>query len=319
MPELANLEGLRRPQRRAHPGPRPVPDRGPAIVDAVGRRGPVHECNFALLVPDYTSDEALAAGQMQAAYAGSPYQEALRSQGIQGGIVLERVGAVSFKGDHASIGGRAIHVVMTQSPTARADADLWAQSPLLDLVARGCVVAMNGPDCSMISNKIVLALLCEAAEAGRLGADDTALIRSALPWTRQVKACKVERNGQQHWLPDLLVSARDEFVLKPGEGFGGDGVCIGRNTAAADWERAVASALRQGTWVAQEAAGGTPMWFLGEREQLVPHNVNLSIVVTGDEYVGAFLRLMPVASPDALATVGYALGALSGGVVEVEG
>jgi hypothetical protein len=57
---------------------------------------------------------------------------------------------------------------------------------------------------------------------------------------------------REHWLLELLVTSKDDFVLKPGEGFASDGVLIGKNTSPFDWERAVASALDRGTWVAQE-------------------------------------------------------------------
>jgi hypothetical protein len=303
----------------------PVRERNPfgtmvqELVKLVGRRGSVRECNFIVVVPDDTPAEALAAGRREAAYACSLYQAALRTLGLDGELVVERAGRLTFHGDHASIDGKRIQVLMTQTPTLAAEDQAWAEFPFLDLVERGGVIAVNGPDSSAVSNKIVLALVSEAADAGRLDADAAALVRSTLPWTRRIIASKVSYRAQEHWLPELLVSRKDHFVLKPGDGVASDGVRIGRNTSPSEWERAAATALEQGTWVVQEAVGGTPLWFVGEDDELIPHGVNIGIVLCGNEYVGAFLRLMPLASPDEMPTIGYSLGALTGGVIEVDG
>jgi hypothetical protein len=288
------------------------------LLKLVGRRGPVRECNFCILVPEDAPAAAFEASRLEAAYACSLYQEALRTFGLQGEIVLERAGRLSFAGDRAAIDGRPIHVVMTQTPDFAAEDRLWAESPLLELVERGCVVAVNGPDCYAISNKIVLALLSEAADTGGLDGQEAALVRSAVPWTRRVVASEVTFRGRPRWLPELLASNRDELVLKPGEGVASGGVHIGRNSAPPDWQRVIDTALAQGGWVVQEAVGGIPMWLLGEDEGLAPYGVNIGITVCGDEYVGAFLRLVPVASPEEMTTIGYSHGALTGGVIEVE-
>jgi hypothetical protein len=246
------------------------------------------------------------------------YRDALRALGLGGELVFERASRVSFHGDHAAIDGRRMHAVMTQTPDLAAEEGAWADSPLLELVERGRVVAVNGPDASAISDKIVLALLSEAADAGRLESADAALVRAALPWTRRLAASTVTYRARERWLPDLLLSCKDAFVLKPGGGFAGHGVRIGRHTSPSDWERAVASALAQGTWVVQEAVGGTPMRFRGEGGDLVPHGVNIGIVGFGREHLGAFLRLTPIASPHEIPVIGYSFGALSGGVIEVD-
>src|SRR5262249_19654209 len=153
----------------------------------------------------------------------------------------------------------------------------------------------NGPDCTMLGNKIMLANLSAAADENALDAEDARWLGSKLPWTRQVRAAKVVRHGSKQWLPDLLVSAKDELVLKPGEGFGSDQVKIGRNLSASDWEHAVADALERGTWVVQDVIGGAPIWLLGSNDEMRPHSVNLAVILCGDEYAGAFLRLLPVA------------------------
>jgi hypothetical protein len=288
-------------------------------VKLAGRRGPVRDCNFAILVPDDTPVAAFETGRHQAEHACLLYQAALRALGLHGELVLERAGRLCFNGHHASLNGTPIHVVMTQTPSLPAEAKTWTASPLPDLVERGSVIAVNGPHWSTISNKIVLALLFEAADGGKLDAEDAALVRSTLPWTRRVTASEVTYRAREHWLPDLLATGKDDFVLKPGEGFASDGVRIGQNTSAPDWERAVASALDHGTWVAQEAVGGTPMWFPGKDDGLVPHAVNIGLFSCGDEYAGVLLRLMPIASPDEMCTIGYSRGALTGGVIEVDG
>jgi hypothetical protein len=288
------------------------------LLKLVGRREPGDECNFGILLPDDISAKSFEANRLEVAYASSRYQAALRTLGFDGEILLERASGLDVRGDRASIGGKRIQVVMTQTPTLEAEDEVWAAASLLDLVERDGVVALNGPHCYAISNKIVLALLSEAADTGKLNGADAELVRSTIPWTRRVTASTVKYQEREQWLPELLMTCKNDFVLKPGEGFASGGVLIGRNTSASEWERAAATALQHGTWIVQEAIGGTPMWFPGEDDRPAPHGVNIGIVVCGDEYVGTFLRLMPLGSADEMPIIGYSLGALTGGVIEVE-
>jgi hypothetical protein len=312
--EFASQNGVR--VRERHPLRTAVAE----LVRQVAQRGPVRECNCAILIPDDTPAEEFEAGRMQAAFASYLYQAALRALGFEGTVMLERANRLDHQGDHASIDGKRIDVVMTQAPDLSAEAKIWTESSLSDLVMRDHVIAVNGPDCSTISSKVVLALISEAADTGRLTPEDTALVQSTLPWTRRIAEKTVQFQGRDHSLPELLFARQETFVLKPGEGFGSESsIRIGRNTPRSEWERTISAAVDEGSWVAQEAVGGTPIWFLDENGNPSPHGVNIGIVMCGSEYAGIFLRLMPDVSPDQISAIGYAGGAITGGVVEVAG
>jgi hypothetical protein len=276
-------------------------------------QGLVH---FAILVPDDTTDDAYAEAQAQASFAGALFEEALGGLGREGSLTLARLGELEDHGDVARLADRPIALVMTQNPSLAAEARAWAASPLPGLVERGALRAINGPDCAALGNKGVLAMLSEAADQGALDTSTASVVRELIPWTRAVRAVRAERDGQQGWLPDLMLTHQHALVLKPGEGFASDGVHIGRNLSAAAWADAVGQALAAGTWVVQDAIAADPLW-LQRGDVLAPHAVNVGLVVCGEAYAGVFLRLMAMTAPGQVPAIGYAAGAVTGGVIEV--
>src|SRR4029079_11169058 len=77
-------------------------------------------------------------------------------------------------------------------------------------------------------------------------------VRRYIPWTYRVADQKVEFEGGEAHLPDVLAAARDKLVLKEGANYGGKGVFLGRFTSAPRWDELVRQALESGECVVQE-------------------------------------------------------------------
>jgi Circularly permuted ATP-grasp type 2 len=109
--------------------------------------------------------------------------------------------------------------------------------------------------CKIPHKKSFFAVLTDEKHAARFSADEQAVIRAHVPWTRVV----AERRTRTSDLRDVdLVTfvrdRRDRLVLKPTDDFGGKGVTLGWDTDAAVWEATLQGALAApaGTWIVQE-------------------------------------------------------------------
>jgi hypothetical protein len=89
---------------------------------------------------------------------------------------------------------------------------------------------------------------------GLFSAAERTSIGKHVPWTRLVSERRTDdRSGREIDLLDYIRRNRQSLVLKPNRSCGGQGVTIGKITAAAAWDRAIDTALAApNTCVAQE-------------------------------------------------------------------
>jgi uncharacterized circularly permuted ATP-grasp superfamily protein len=113
------------------------------------------------------------------------------------------------------------------------------------------VLFVNSLRCALSEDKAFLGLLTGDDFETLLDADERAFVAEVLPWTRRVSEGFTMRAGARIDLVPHVVGRRQELVLKPAHGYGGQSVLIGAETEPAVWERAVRSAL-DAPWVAQE-------------------------------------------------------------------
>jgi hypothetical protein len=180
--------------------------------------------------------------------------------------------------------------------------------------ARGGASFFNGPLRLVFDDKRNLALLSESQESGPFDDAERDLLRSSLPWTRQVAARHSVFRGERVFLPDLLILARQDLVLKPAKEFGGRGVHLGRATAPGDWARLVSQAVASEAWIVQEHVESQPYLYQTGAVGCAPHDVIWGLFVFGSSYGGAFLRMQP---KDRGAIVNSSQGATEGIVFEV--
>ncbi|AGW40383.1 two-component system sensor protein [Leifsonia xyli subsp. cynodontis DSM 46306] len=99
-------------------------------------------------------------------------------------------------------------------------------------------------DTWLLTDKTVLAWLW--SDVDDLDIDDAALIRHHVPRTLSL-ADAIDSRGV-----DALVDERANWVLKPGGGYGGDGVTLGAESEPGPWRTALLGASARGGFVLQE-------------------------------------------------------------------
>lgn len=87
-------------------------------------------------------------------------------------------------------------------------------------------------------------------------AEDAALFRKHVAWTRVVRAVKTDGpDGRAIDLPEFTRRERERLVLKPNRDYGGHGINFGREMKPAAWDRLVNRAVREApAWVVQTLA-----------------------------------------------------------------
>jgi len=200
------------------------------------------------------------------------------------------------------------------------DGEVFIREESVDVVYRNFevkdIMAMdkNGDDVSGIKqaflNNQVVSSLCgefdhksmwEALTSVKLeryfSADDRAIFRKHLLWTRAVRECNTPSPaGLKVDLIPYAAGNKDFLVLKPNRQYGGYGVTIGRDVSHAEWESMLDSALKEeGGWVLQEYGAPEEYVFpLFEEKSLrfEKHNIvyGLSATVEGAGILGRVSR-----------------------------
>ncbi|MFH8342922.1 hypothetical protein [Streptomyces sp. AM6-12] len=146
--------------------------------------------------------------------------------------------------------GRRIDVVLRMFLTGDAHKANLDMSPLRDAMHADTAITLSPDAADVYSSKKLLAYVSEAADD--LPSNDREFIRRHLPWTRLLTDSKVSFEGKPQGLLDLLIRERERFLIKPSDQHGGAGITAGVDTDPHAWEDAVESALRNGSYIAQE-------------------------------------------------------------------
>jgi len=163
---------------------------------------------------------------------------------------------------------------------------------VMEVFEAGNVLLYDGPISGLLSNKLTFALLSEHVESPLFSPEEQAMIRKYIPWTRKIVPGETVFRGEKAQLKDLLLNHREEMVLKPADGFGGDKIYVGRHTSKVMWKEVVKSALRNTNWLAQEYVQSQPFLFQTGAHDIGAHDVIWGVFVFGREYAGTFLRAL---------------------------
>jgi hypothetical protein len=163
------------------------------------------------------------------------------------------------------------------------------------LAKLGRIHLYNGPATRILSDKTNIAILSEHEESPLFSEEEREVIRRYIPWTRQVVPGPTRFRGETAPMDRMLLSHREETVLKKARSFGGYDVILGRFSTPGDWEKAVARAFSDGDWLAQEYVESLPYLFQAGRHGCSPHDVVWGPFVSGSTYAGTILRVQPKA------------------------
>jgi hypothetical protein len=125
--------------------------------------------------------------------------------------------------------------------------------PLVRAYAEGRVCMANSFRVKVSHKKAGFAILSDPRYEHLFDAEQLALIRRHIPWTRIVRRGRTTFEDGEEDLLDLLRRERERFVMKPNDDYGGGGVRIGWEMSQDEWEDAISLALTK-PYVVQERA-----------------------------------------------------------------
>ena len=172
---------------------------------------------------------------------------------------------------------------------------LLAQGVSLDGIARAHTDTMFMVSDSglSLSSKLVFAWL--SAESVPLSDADRDFVRRHIPWTRLAAPGEVGYEGRQWDLVELADRRRTEFVLKPLNSCGGQGVLIGSDADPGEWRSRLEHAALRRDYVLQQYVESDPLSMdffdarTGELRRMAVAYV-LGPYVVDDIYSGCSLR-----------------------------
>ena len=123
--------------------------------------------------------------------------------------------------------------------------------PLLEAARKRAITMVNPFRCKPLHKKAIFAVLTDDDLQGLFSESERAAIARHVPWTRRVSEERTRRAGVEVDLPEYVREHRESLVMKPNDEYGGKGVYIGAEMSAADWEAALAAALRS-SYVVQD-------------------------------------------------------------------
>jgi Circularly permuted ATP-grasp type 2 len=125
---------------------------------------------------------------------------------------------------------------------------------LVDACAARAVCMANSFRCKLAHKKAFFAVLTDPSHATLFSAEERAIIRAHVPWTRVVDDVETYKDDWRGDLLELTRAWREHLVLKPNDEYGGKGVHLGWEKTESEWDTAIEAALADpyGTWVVQE-------------------------------------------------------------------
>ena len=160
----------------------------------------------------------------------------------------------------------------------------------------GKVCVVNPLRSRLASNKAMLAIMTNQKEFKDIFTEEeNQIIKRHIPWTRRVLDMQTNYEGNSVFIKKHIISHKDYLVLKPGDGYGGKDVMIGRETDEATWANLVGRILGNNEdWVVQRYVDISEMYvpvMNGDSVKMTSKKYNLNPFVLAQRYAGSVARL----------------------------
>ena len=209
-----------------------------------------------------------------------------KQSSLSGNVFVCDYPYLEIKDDWVYYKGKRIHV-LTENYTG------LVPPPIFKVFMSGHIRIMNGPVTGLLSSKLNLALLSEHEDSGIFNDEEREAIKKYVPWSRRIVPGETVYGEKRVQMEDFVLSNKDNLVIKPSLGFGGDGVYIGRSTAESEWRRLVKTALRRKDYLVQEVVKSiSPLYQYGEAGT-ARYDLAWGFFIFGSRYGGTFLRVIP--------------------------
>jgi hypothetical protein len=179
-----------------------------------------------------------------------------------------------------------IHIIIDYS-------DREISPEFLSTFKPGNVLIFNGPVSNIIANKFCLSLLSELEDSELFGFEERKTIKEHIPWTRKMSPGLTTYKGEEINLEDFVRANREQLVLKPAIGHGGEGVIIGGHSHTGEWQEMVTGAFHQRRWIVQERIQSHRFLFQWGENGCEECEAALGMFVYGSKLGGVFMRILP--------------------------
>jgi hypothetical protein len=272
------------------------------------------EINIAVAIPNFIATSQSASSFMDV-YFKAAYERVLKKDKQFGGnLFICGFSQLAKMKDHITFKGKKkIHVVFEYGRG-------YVTPEILDVFLDGNVVLVNGPIASFLSTKLNLALISEKSGSGLFDKEEKAVIDKYLPWTRRVRMGEGSDRYSPGEMKSYILENREDLVLKPLMGYGGENIFVGRYTSKEKWAEVLDEALKAGdwnevavgdtisqqswdeisdeslgikSWVVQEFAGSATYLYQHGKNGYTEHDAVWGYYLFGNRYCGSWVRAMP--------------------------
>jgi len=245
------------------------------------------EMNIAFVIHDLKT-LALMSISGQAKKIDQMYTDTLREKTnhMKGNVIFCLFEELIIKGDYLYYKDKRIHSVLD---------NFRAEFPVefLEILKKENVLIYNGAISRVLSSKLNISVLSEHEDSELFTLEEQETIKRYIPWTRKMVPGLTTYNGEQVNLEDMMISAREQLVLKPSQGYGGKGIHVGHYTREDQWQDIVQQAFHEGNWVVQERIETPPLLFQWGENGCAEHESVWGFYVYGPRYGGIWLRVLP--------------------------
>lgn len=245
----------------------------------------------------------------QTDFFNSFYQTELHKRGLKGRAFGGAISDLRMSGKHLGFNNQCIHAVINVEPNGRQMPRSLVRAFMMDKIYFPDHLAVN-----IYEDKRNLGLLRELAEQNKFEPFENELILNCIPVTFEVKDEKVFYEGQENNLIDLLKNNKDDFVIKPANGFQGIDVFIGKKCNSNEWGKVIELALKDKIFIAQKYSESLNFYAPNSVSQWTPHKLVWGAFGFGKEYGGVIVRMKEEGVGDGV--INSANGAILGVVYE---
>ncbi len=226
-----------------------------------------------------------------------PDQEILREEFMKRGLstVLADPRDLQIAAGRLVAEGQPIDVVYRRTVLSEVLAIEKEAPAFFEAYAKSLAVFVNSFRCYLSEDKAFFAILTDERFAELLSPAERDFVAAHLPWTRKVEARKTQWQGRTIDLVPWIEGHREQLVLKPTHGYGGESVTIGSSVTGPHWSQAIQHAVTQGGWIVQEKVEipeeEFPVFDADGRLRFESLKVNTNPFYVGGASVGAVTRI----------------------------
>lgn len=166
--------------------------------------------------------------------------------------------------------------------------------PILTAYEQEKVILINGVHTEIYSNKVIFALLSDPQYEKYYTKEEQILINKCIPMTRILNDEITILNGESINLIEYITENKNNLVIKPAQGYGGENVLLGWNMPVKEWKESIIKITNsKDKYIVQEKVNPViEQMPLLQGDNLVVEDsiMNWGIYVFDGKYSGAMIR-----------------------------